>query len=332
MTSRLGRRSREIHLGDLVRALSVLDCQDPERAAAIAACLGFGLRPAADGDTTPSHLPHRVFDPTARPVAEPQPSRHQSMPPRAPQPATRPHLPESVQESRLEDLPHLAPPAWPPPVRPGGADNPFSVEPEPPLARARLLPEPGARHVLSAALGTRRVGSEPDLPALIEALCQRRVLTRLPRRGESTVAAGCQLLLDYSASMTPFWQDLQDLDGQVRDVLGRHAVTTYGFDGDPGSSERWTPAGPEPWAPDGRPVLAASDLGTRATATMGPREGWDAVARRCAESASPLLVLIPLSPGHWPRRFPANATLIHWAPRTTAGMVRRRGAGASPPR
>ena len=109
-------------------------------------------------------------------------------------------------------------------------------------------------------------------------------------------------------------------------------MTTYGFDGDPGTGQHWTPTGPEPWSPNGRPVLAASDLGLRDTATIEPREGWDIFAARCAEAASPLLVLIPLPPGHWPRRFPANATLIHWAPRTTAGMVQRRGAGVRPRR
>jgi hypothetical protein len=316
-------------LGDLACALSRLDCREPQQAAAIAACLGFGLRPPRADDTTASRQPHLVSGDMVNAAHPPEPRSAPAEPPAIPQPPRRPQLPEGTRACTLTELGGLAPPDADPPAWLAGPANPFSQPPEPAVARARLLPEPGARHVLAAALATRRRGGGTDLPRLIAAIVRRRALPELPRQTEPTVAAGCQLLLDYSGSMVPFWPDLQDLDEQVRDVLGRHAVTTFGFDGDPLAAEHWSAAGkPLPWAPDGRPVLAASDFGLHATSAAGPRDGWSAFAADCARAGSPLLLLTPLPLDQRARRFPANATLIHWAPRTSAGMMRRRGAAA----
>jgi hypothetical protein len=324
-------RRREIHLGDLARALSRLDCREPRQAAAIAACLGFGLRPPSAADTAASRQPHLVSGSAVDAAAPSERRGAPAEPPALPQPPRRPQLPEGTRACTLTELADLAPPDAEPPAWLAGPANPFSQAPEPVVARARLLPEPGARHVLSAALATRRRGGTADLPRLIEAIVRRRVLPELPRQAEPTVAAGCQLLLDYSGSMVPFWPDLHDLDEQVRDVLGRHAVTTFGFDGDPLTAEHWGAAGaPAPWTPDGRPVLAASDLGLQSPSAAAPRDGWEAFAADCARTGSPLLLLTPLPLDHRARRLPANVTLIHWSPRTTAGLVRRRGADARP--
>jgi len=322
MTLERGRGA--IHLGDLARALVDLGCQDQTQASAVAACLGFGLR------APPSARPHRVFDPVAALPAEvPRPTQAPAPPVWVPPTPPRPTpLPRQTLTSRLTPLPGLAPPFAPAPDWLAAGADAFPSGAEPRLARATLLPERTARHVLAAALATRRPGGVLDLPRLIDAICRRAPLRRLPRRAEETVALGCQLLLDYSGPMVPFWEDLNDLADQVRGILGAAATRVYGFDTRPTQARHWTPAGePRPWRPDGRPVLAATDLGIQGRAQAAPAPDWAACAADCAQAGSPLILLIPWPADRWPRTFPPTATLIHWGPRTTAGMVRRQATG-----
>lgn len=322
-----GQARGEIHLGDLACALATLPWQDAAQAARIAACLGFGLRPHSP--VAPGPASHRVYDRRSTAVSsppEPAPSREPpiSLPPTPPRPVP---LPDGVLRSRLTRLPTRAPPRDEPPDWLAAGTEAFPAEALPRLARATLLPERTARHVLSAALAAPRRGGEIDLARLIDAVCRREPLRELPRCRETTLDRGCQLLLDYSGSMVPFWEDLHALTEQVADVVGRQATRVYRFDGRPTEARRWTPAGePEPWSPDGRPVLVATDLGIQGLAVAEPSRDWDELSARCAQAGSPLLLLIPWPADRWPQAFPAHATLVHWGPRTTAGMVRRRTA------
>lgn len=325
------RKRGEIHLGDLVRVLADLPWQGPDQAAAIAACLGFGLRPHRT--PTPSEQPHRVAGdrtPTQPPdigeQAHPAP-KTSCFPPRPPRPVP---LPEGAVRCELSLGKGRAPPNPDPPPWLADAARDFpSREPVRALARATLLPERTARHALSATLATERSGADIDLSRLLDAICRRQPLRTLPRRPETTVAAGCQLLLDYSPGMVPFWEDLNALAEQVRDVVGEPANRVYAFDADPGSARHWTAAGDaQAWQPDGRPVLVATDLGIQGRAPADPHPGWTAFAADCARAGSPLLLLIPWPEERWPRAFPANTTLIHWGPRTSASRVRRLALGS----
>ncbi|MBK1649580.1 hypothetical protein [Rhabdochromatium marinum] len=317
-------RRGEIHLGDLARALDDLPWTDPNQAAAIANCLGFGL--AAQPKVVASARSHQVFDrrSTPRQAKSERPSASAPpilMPPSPPNPVP---LPAGVLPSGLKRLPTLAPPHQEVPDWLTERNAAFPAEPEPQLARATLLPERTARHVLSAGLATTRATGRIDLGALIDAVCRRQPLRDLPRRREATLDRGCQLLLDYSSSMTPFWEDLRQLCEQVHEVVGAHATRVYSFDTQPTQARTWTPAGePVPWRPDGRPVLAATDLGIQGRAAAEPNPDWPMLAADCAKAGSPLILLIPWPAERWPRTFAPGATRIHWGPRTTAGMVRR---------
>ncbi|MCF1182438.1 hypothetical protein L0E83_03175 [Marichromatium gracile] len=200
----------------------------------------------------------------------------------------------------------------------------FPPEAEPELARASLLPERAARHVLSAALTTKRPGGDLDLSQLIDAVCRLEPLHKLPRQSEPTLDHGVQLLLDYSDAMLPFWRDLNQLTEQVREVVGAHTTQVYRFDGQPTQARDWTASyEPQPWRPDGRPVLAATDLGSHGEETTEPRSDWVKLAKDCARAGSPLILLNPWPEHYWPKTLPPNAILIHWGARTTAGMVRQ---------
>jgi len=324
----------DIHLGDLIRALDKLPWQGPEQAEAIAACLGFGLRPHRT--PTASDQPQRIGG-TRTPIQNQDPlpatqpaSSAPAFPPRPPRPVP---LPEGLLPCALTPCERRAPPDPGPPDWLAEAAARFPArERLSVLARATLLPERTARHVLSAALATERAGAELDLPHLIDAICRRQPLRSLPRRPEATVAAGCQLLLDYSPSMVPFWEDLNGLAEQVRDVVGEQATRVYAFDTHPSQARHWTPNGDaEGWRPDGRPVLAATDLGIQGRAPPAPSPDWPHVAADCARVGSPLMLLIPWPEDRWPRSFPANTTLIQWGPDTSAGRVRRQAPGVRRP-
>lgn len=314
----------EIHLGDLARALEDLPWTDPAQAAVIAHCLGFGLAAHAQGVTGAQS--HRVYDQrstSTQGARDSQPAREPPVlvPPTPPRPVP---LPAGILPSRLQPLTTLAPPRQPPPDWLARRHAAFPADPEPQLARATLLPERTARHVLSAGLATTRATGRIDLTRLIDALCRCQPIRDLPRRREATLDRGCQLLLDYSSTMTPFWDDLQQLGQQVQDVVGERATQVYSFDTRPTQAHTWTTAGePLPWRPDGRPVLVATDLGIQGRAAAEPSPDWPTLAEDCAKTGSPLILLIPWPGERWPKTFPPSATLIYWGPRTTAGMVRR---------
>ena len=79
------------------------------------------------------------------------------------------------------------------------------------------------------------------------------------------------------------------------------------------------------------PVLAATDLGIQGRAgSAAPDPDWTRLADACLAAGSPLLILIPWPEERWPRAFPGGVALIHWGPRTTAGMMRRHRGNAAP--
>lgn len=318
----------EIHLGDLARALHRLDPSDPDQTQAIAACLGFGLREPAQ-----RHQPIEVFDPRAQPTAPvpspvptPAPNRPppQPMPPSPPAP---PSLPSMRLPSRLEALDPLtlAEPDLDWLDDDERLQDPTqAATPAPAIAREPLFPRPRDRHILSAALATPRRGRHLDLPRLLTLLTRREPLHELPCRTEATVANGCDLLLDYSPTMVPFWDDLGDLIDQVGAVIGPTRTRVYSFDTRPTAAIRWLPGRRrEAWQPTGRPVLVASDLGIQGDLPAAPDPAWDPLAERCAEAGLPLLVLVPWPKPQWPQALAGRPELIHWHPATSAGRVRR---------
>jgi len=319
-------RRGEIHLGDLARALGSLGWRTHEQAEAIAACLGFGLGPAPR-----EQEPVEVYNPAAQPRRPPvSHQRAQAPAPVAPPPMPQPPppLPAHSLPSRLQPLPNLAP-AEPDPDWLDGDASLLDQTDASPCARQTLFPEPASRHIFAAAVASWRAGDAVDVPRLIEAVARRQPLRALPRRAEPTLARGCQLLLDYSPAMVPFWDDLTDLIGQVGAVAGFAETRVYSFDTRPGEAVHWRPDGrTEPWKPASRPVLAASDLGIQGGTRATPHPGWSELAERCAAAGVPLLILIPWPESFWPKALGGRPELIHWSPGTSAGLIRRRLAAA----
>ncbi len=325
----LDGRSGEIHLAELIAALTRLRYDDPAHAEAIAACLGFGG--AAPDMTlrlndTPTIYDHR------RPL--PLPRAEQITTPRGPglatPPVSRPQeaLPSETVESQLLRLDPqdateaIAKPAW--------LDSGYQrVDPETGVAPARdgLFPARTARGVLTAALASRRLENEIDVPQLVRCVVQQRLPPQLPRLLSPTLSSGCQLLLDFGDSMLPWWEDLRQLARQVSAVLGEERVRLFDFTEAPGDARRWRPDTEklEGWQPEpGRPVLVATDFGIRGDAMPSVSgTAWEAFVTRCAAAQCTLLILVPWSRSFWPKDLGPYPQLIHWHPSTSATMLRR---------
>lgn len=313
----------EIHLGDLAWALKTLHWTDDTQAQAIARCLGFGLQ-ATPQPRAPTEIYDRQRYRRVEPEAAPPPQPRRVF--LSPAPEHPPALPKHSLTTSLEPIQQRAP------AMPGDEswlaeeDALFSEHSETALSRQPLLPVRTNRHILSAALATLRTGGEIDVPRLISAMCRHDVVAELPRKTEPTVELGCQLLLDYSATMVPFWEDLSALIDQVGDVIGLAATRVFSFNTNPLEAVHWTAEGKrESWAPEGRPLLAATDFGIQGRSGRAvPNPGWRELTERCAREGTPLVILIPWPEPRWPLDMGGHPDLVHWSPHTSAGMIKRK--------
>ncbi len=322
-------RRGEIHLGDLVTALVTLNCQTDEQARAIARCLGFDWSAAPPAAPT-AEIYDRQRYPKNEQAQKDLPVRPPVYAPPAPPPPVA--LPDFTAASHLELLSERAPAEaeTPPDWLDDAVDAPPETEASGLPARRSLFHERTHRHLLSAALGVRRTGSEIDLARLIGSVCRREVIAQIPRMPEATLDLGCDVLLDYSATMVPYWEDLGMLTEQVKRVVGQPATRAYSFDGQPDNAMSWTPDGERvPWKADGRTVLVATDFGVQGLAgraTAGP--SWMELVDRCTKAGSPLVILVIWPESRWPQNLGRTPRLVHWSPHTTAAMLRKRiGAG-----
>jgi len=313
----------EIHLGDLARALAALKWENDDQAKAIAACLGFALH------TSPKPKPPvEIYDRQRYPSGErtpeqPPPERPLFVPPA---PEAVPPLPANHLAGRIQPLPERAPAAPDDSAWLQEGDALYSAEEQTAVARQPLFLERTSRHIVSAALGTLRSGAEIDEAKLISAICRREPIPELPRRPEATLELGCQLLLDYSASMVPFWEDLNGLIGQVGEVMGEGNTRVYSFDTRPTEAVCWTPEGErEPWQPEGRPVLAATDFGIQGRSGRAqPDSAWRIFAERCRQAGVPLVILVPWPRARWPLDLGGCPELVHWNAHTSASTIRKK--------
>lgn len=330
-------RKGEIHLGELIGALAGLPWKDHAQAQAIAGCLGFGLAahdlgrferptPAVFDRNRPPPLPRRGGDLVAKPPAG-----------FATRPPPQPDLPAQVLTSQLQPVTPPPPssttaaPAW---VH--GAYQRLDPTPGTSPPRQTLFPGRTARGVFTAALATQRLGREVDVQALVGSVVRGQLPRRLPRLPAATLSRGCQVLLDFSESMLPWWDDLRELAAQLAAALGEERVAAFDFESAPAAASQWR-AGREqatPWQPEaGRPILVATDFGIRGRSHgQGASVHWQDFVRLCAAKGCPLLILVPWSPTYWPDWLGTYPELLHWHPRTSAAMLRRQLARSRPPR
>jgi len=168
-----------------------------------------------------------------------------------------------------------------------------------------LMPWPRLWPWLKLALGANGQSHKPDLPRLVDSVASGRILRHLPKIKRKTWAAQAQLILDFDASLLPFWSDFNGLHEHLADFRGQTGLEVLAFpDGDP-AGRCWQET-PEGWRDIGRyrppaadvPVLVLSDLGCNDTSGQR-RLRWLRFGKQLARTAHRAVALLPCPPRCW---------------------------------
>lgn len=321
----------EIGLGDLLRAVGEIQPRDPAELDRIARCLGFeaGLYALETPDYRP--IPGAWNKTVRRPASrrpEPGLSPEPSGPPLHPAPEPPPDPPETILPLHISALPPEPPREVLLPAEIQSQPGLALDASRPPVPRQPLFPHRTARGLLGAAVMRTVMGVDPDVPRWVRALVQGRNLRELPRQSRRSARAGCQLLLDFSETLVPWWDDLRALMDQFHALLGEASCPVFEFAGDPNEALRWTEAGDEQrWQPvPQQPVVVATDFGQIRIPGGGPRPGlsvWRDFAALCRRRQAPLIALTPLRRERCPKALGHLMMLIHWNPATRAADIQR---------
>lgn len=323
----------EISLGDLLTVVKDLPWKNEEQLRKIVRTLGFSWD--ANKAFEPPGQPKSIYDRShyaaqSKPLKTPQAPRSTISAP--PPPELPVELPPQLLSSELTPRQDVSPPLPPPDWLTQQTNSLLSTEEKlTAVIRQSLFPKNTSRGILSAALAVKRRGGNPDVEKIITTIVRGEILRDLPRTVGTTLEQGCQLLLDYSDNMSPYWDDLNELAIQIEQLLGKARLRVYDFEDHPLKAQNWTSSTElESWQPEtSRPIVAASTLGvSRLGHAAVINRDWQKFIRRCEAAACPLLLLIPWQRQYWPVGLGSYPIMIHWNPRTTASMVRQLiGAG-----
>lgn len=314
----------DIHLGDLIRALSDLPWRNDEQAWKIAAALGFSQQ---------NPQQHKVQQNRAMPDAcVTNRIRERRIPPAAkkgvstpPAPAPRIALPDGALPGTLSRLDDLSPPVDEI-QQPDPNFERFDAREYGAIDSPSLFLDNTSRGLLTALLQTVRESRRIDLAKLIRQSGKGVLPRRFSYQETGTLEHGCQLLLDYSDSMVPWWDDLETLGNQLEKTLGRELVSRYRFTDDPLQAEYWTDDdNPEHWRPRSEtPNLVATDFGlpNRHSAYRLQRR-WQPFINDCEKAQCPLIFLVPWEYDDWLRgNLGGYPYLFRWSPATGASRIR----------
>lgn len=317
-------QSSEIHLGDLIQALSDLPWQSEEQARKIAAALGFSQQ---------NPQQHKVQQNRSMPVSDNRNRirARQSLPSfnkkisTPPAPAPRIELPDGVLPGTLTQLDDLTPPADEV-QQPDLNFERFDEHEYSAIDPTSLFLENTSRGLLTALLQTVRESRQLDLAKLIRQSGKGILPSRFPYQETGSLDHGCQLLLDFSDSMVPWWNDLEALNNQLNKTLGKSLVSRYQFTDDPEQAECWTDTNdPISWKPQtGVPNLVATDFGLpNQHSSYRLQRRWRAFIDRCEKAQCPLIFLIPWEYDDWlSNNLGGYPYLFRWSPATGASQIR----------
>jgi len=323
MTSARHSRS-DIHLGDLIGALSDLPWRNEEQARKIAAALGFSQQ---------NPQQHKVQKTRSTPVAgtsnrvrgrQPLPAGKGKVS-TPPAPAPRIQLPDGALPGTLTRLDDLSPPADEI-QRPDSDFERFDECEYSAIDLPSLFLDNTSRGLLRALLQTMRQSRRIDLGKLLRRAGTGLLPRRFPYRETGTLEHGCQLLLDYSDSMVPWWDDLEALCRQLEKTLGKSLVIRYQITDDPMQAEYWANADePEFWQPRaGIPNLVATDFGLpNQRSAYRLQRRWRSFIDRCEKARCPLIFLVPWEYDEWlSGNLGGYPYLFRWSTATSASQIR----------
>lgn len=318
-------------LPDLLRALTVLPCEDDAARAAVARLLGVEIAapaPAAKPDEGP---------PGGEPRKPPPPPPPAVKPPPVDRPAVSAHpIASGPYDSGAPIATILTPdytesrraPDWLETIGLFDEEDTTAL-PEPLVS---LLVPLWARGILSGAMSTLSEAGPLDVERLVRGIARGAPWRRVPRQPWPTLARGALVLVDRSDALLPFAADQAWLVEQIQAVAGRDRLRVLDFEGCPawgagtGSQDEWEEDF-ERWRPPaGTPVVALTDLGIGARGygarPVHPLE-WSAFAERLRRAGCPLLAFVPYAPERWPAGLSRAFHILPWDRGTSARTVRR---------
>lgn len=310
----------DIWLGDLVRAVRVLELDDAADIRSVAALLGLAPQRTAPGqaaedpvETIPGSISQIGTVGAERRTGEPSDPGHSETRPQAGQRV--PALLERVEAPPadagfLVGIQVLDSPG-------GGLPAP---EPSP------LLPPHYARVIaVSAAARSERSGSI-DAPRLVAMLAACQPVERIPRRTRLSVRRGADVLIDRGEGMNAFVHDRRQLTQRILAVAGAQRTRVLGFVGTPergagtGPRSRWRSYRPLP----GVPVVLLTDLGLAwgAAEAASPAE-WLAWLRATRARDRPVTAFVPYPRSRIPAQLLAALPVLEWDVTMSPSSVRR---------
>lgn len=194
-----------------------------------------------------------------------------------------------------------------------------------------LLDPHQSRAILFDLLSTAVADGPMDVDSLVRARAAGRSLPSIPKAKRATLSYGVQVLMDRGEGMLPFVDDMRQLLGLVRRVVGASRVAAHEFRGSPlrgagtGSRRRWQSYEAQLPAP-ATVVLVVTDLGTggrRLLRDAADPEEWAAFARRLRRHGCPIRALVPYPSSRWPPGLEWEMGIIPWDRSTRSGLVHR---------
>lgn len=317
----------EIGISDLVKALGVLHDDTEENYESIANCLGFTTHHAPSPYKSTRGAWNRQT-PKDKPIQAKPPSYKPSyaMPP-APKPVSK--ILEEILNTTLKEQSDR------PPQEPAGISQDTLQDIEALLLttdktappRHLLFPKKTARGIITESLMQPTTGGDIDVDKIIQAYVRQQPLRHIPYKQLTSIYNGCQLLLDFSEALMPWWEDMRSLIQQFQNILGKELCPVYEFDNDPSEAIQWTESGEKTWNPiENRPVVIASDLGAINTPKAdfrSAKSNWLRIINICKQKNTPIIILNPLHHSSWDNLLSQKTIMIHWNPATNAGDVQR---------
>jgi hypothetical protein len=189
-----------------------------------------------------------------------------------------------------------------------------------------------SRALLSGVLSTLHDGSEIDTARASAQLTRNLHLTSIPYRPVPSLRRGAQVLVDLSAAMAPFRDDVEQVLADLVRLFGRGHLEVLYFKGSPSNGPRrgvWAQdsGGRRPWRSPGRgvPVLVISDVAMSLSLNddLPAVDEWVQFAHDVRAAMCRLVALVPYPPDRWLVALTRLVAFVPWTEQTTARMVMR---------
>lgn len=186
-----------------------------------------------------------------------------------------------------------------------------------------------ARGILAPLASSPVAGEAVDIDALLQRIAFALPLIELPRLTVWTLRHGVQVLVDCSPALLPLGHDVEQVEAQLRSVVGKERLQRLYFAGCPsrgvgaGARDGWSV-----WRPPrlGKVAIVLSDLGCAGSIgnpEWASPEEWGRFADRAREAGTLLVALVPYPVHRVPAALTRAIAIVPWHEQLDAGRAQR---------